>query len=259
LDLEIHPMASLFPLVNGIKFDKLVEDIRAYGQHEPIVLFEGKILDGRNRYRACILLGITPRIIDYERHDAINYEDPLIWLVRRNLEERQLNKGQRAALAVDILNYKAGGIYDKQINADRDNDAVRELKAVAQLVDAGWTSIDRVRHIYQRRPELLDALRAGITSVAMASRDAGYIDYGPDSTLPGISSEQYGRGDKFWESTEPIQRYLGAWRGRGFEFRHVNPKEAASRLKQIDRIIDSLMEARKDLADRAKKSELRTR
>ncbi len=55
-DLQSHPIADAFPLIGGTEFDALVADIKANGVHEPIVLYEGKILDGRNRYRASLLL-----------------------------------------------------------------------------------------------------------------------------------------------------------------------------------------------------------
>jgi hypothetical protein len=35
------------------------------------MLYEGKILDGRNRYNACIAAGVEPRYIDYEGHDRL--------------------------------------------------------------------------------------------------------------------------------------------------------------------------------------------
>ena len=55
------PLASLFPLLDGDEFDALVADIRAYGLRQRIVLLEGVILDGRNRYAACLEAGIEPR------------------------------------------------------------------------------------------------------------------------------------------------------------------------------------------------------
>ena len=52
---EHHPAAALFPLlpIGGPEFGELVTDIDAHGLLQPIVLHEGQVLDGRNRYRAC--------------------------------------------------------------------------------------------------------------------------------------------------------------------------------------------------------------
>jgi hypothetical protein len=58
--LESHPLANLFPLLEGSEFEELVADIKANGLVEPIVMFEDKILDGRNRYRACLAAGVEP-------------------------------------------------------------------------------------------------------------------------------------------------------------------------------------------------------
>jgi ParB-like chromosome segregation protein Spo0J len=57
---RVHPVASLFPLLEGQEFEELCEDIESVGQKVPIVVHEGMLLDGRNRLRACLKLGIEP-------------------------------------------------------------------------------------------------------------------------------------------------------------------------------------------------------
>jgi ParB-like chromosome segregation protein Spo0J len=71
--LEFHPLANIFPLVEGAEFDELVADIREHGLHEPIVVYEDKILDGRNRLRACVAAGVEPAFIPYTGDDPISY------------------------------------------------------------------------------------------------------------------------------------------------------------------------------------------
>jgi ParB-like chromosome segregation protein Spo0J len=56
--MKPHPYSEIFPPMEGVDFDALVEDIKTRGLVQPIVLYEGKILDGRNRARACNKLGI---------------------------------------------------------------------------------------------------------------------------------------------------------------------------------------------------------
>lgn len=69
-ELEFHPLANLFPLLEGAEFDELTADIREHGLLEPVVLLDGKILDGRNRYRACEAAGVDCDFVAYGREDA---------------------------------------------------------------------------------------------------------------------------------------------------------------------------------------------
>jgi N6-adenosine-specific RNA methylase IME4 len=56
--IPFHPLADIFPLIEGDDFEALVSDIRTFGLRESIVLFDGQILDGRNRYLACVAAGL---------------------------------------------------------------------------------------------------------------------------------------------------------------------------------------------------------
>jgi len=58
--VKFHPIAGIFDLLEGAEFDELVKDISEHGLQLPIIMHEGKILDGRNRYRACLKSGVAP-------------------------------------------------------------------------------------------------------------------------------------------------------------------------------------------------------
>ena len=58
--LKSHPAADAWPMMDDERYEELLADIEMNGQREPITLCDGMILDGRNRYRACVDLGIEP-------------------------------------------------------------------------------------------------------------------------------------------------------------------------------------------------------
>src|SRR5262249_56926866 len=72
-DLKFHPLADIFPLMEGEEFEALVADIKVHGLRECIVLFEDMILDGRHRYRACLQAGIEPNFTVYTGDDPLAY------------------------------------------------------------------------------------------------------------------------------------------------------------------------------------------
>ena len=68
--IEVHPLAKHFPPLEGDEFDDLVADIKKNGLLEPITLYDNQILDGFNRYRACMIAEVEPRYKEYDGDDA---------------------------------------------------------------------------------------------------------------------------------------------------------------------------------------------
>lgn len=130
------------------------------------------------------------------------------------------------------------------------------------MVGIGRTSVENTKLIAARAPEIIEQMRTGDTpSIAAAAREAGFEQLGQGHRkggAPALGSQPiyFGRGDKFRESTEPLTRYLAAWRKRGFEFRHLRPREAAKRVQVIDALVEGLVEARADLEPRSHVSKL---
>ena len=96
--MEFHEIANIFPLMVGDYFEALRADIAKNGLLEPIVVHEGKILDGRNRYTACLSVGVRPYAVDY------NGDDPLGYIISKNLHRKHLNESQRMGVAAKIAN-----------------------------------------------------------------------------------------------------------------------------------------------------------
>jgi hypothetical protein len=56
---EQHVLARLLPPMGQEEFQRLAADLLAHGLLEEIVLYQGKILDGWSRYRACQVVDYT--------------------------------------------------------------------------------------------------------------------------------------------------------------------------------------------------------
>src|SRR5262249_9687621 len=99
---EVHPLAEIFPPLEGPAFDALVADIMSRGLQEPIWLYEGQILDGRNRYRACQDAQHEIKTKDYTGNDPVGF------VVSANLHRRHLNESQRAMIAAKLVTTRLG-------------------------------------------------------------------------------------------------------------------------------------------------------
>lgn len=102
MNYEYHELANLFPMMEQSQYEDLVADIKENGLIESIILHEGKILDGRNRYNACIDSNVVPNFIEYEGEDALSY------VISLNLNRRHLNESQRAMIGARLANMKVG-------------------------------------------------------------------------------------------------------------------------------------------------------
>lgn len=97
--LKFHDVANIFPMMTATEFETIKNDIAINGLREPIYLYEGKIIDGRNRYNACLETGVKPIYRNYE-----GTENELIdFVISLNLHRRHLTTSQKACLAVELL------------------------------------------------------------------------------------------------------------------------------------------------------------
>lgn len=154
--LEAHPAANIFPMMDEPDFQELVEDIKQQGLVESIVLYEDKILDGRNRHKACKLAGVTPKFTHYHGND------PTGFAISLNLKRRHLTEGQRASIAAKLSKTTVG--------RPKKNSANLRNKDAAALLKVSERSVETAKQVHRDgTPELVDALDKGEVSANAAS------------------------------------------------------------------------------------------
>jgi hypothetical protein len=192
--LPIHPYAELFPVMSHPEFDRLCGDIASNGLQEEIVLYEGHVLEGRNRYLACLARGVPPRFREY----AGECGSPLAFVVTRNLHRRHLNESQRALVAARLkplfeeearrrqqAGLKQGEHFPVCANLhqrEKPGESARSAQRAAERLQVSARSVaaaDKVKK--QGVPELVEAVAAGQVAVSAASRIA---------TLPALRQKQ---------------------------------------------------------------------
>jgi N6-adenosine-specific RNA methylase IME4 len=153
--IKFHPFADIFPLLEDAEFDELVGDIREHGLHESIVVFEDKILDGRNRYRACEAAGIEPVFTVY------GGDDPISYVISLNLRRRHLDESQRAMVAAKLATLKLG---------DNQHSEGLPIGRSSELLNVGELTVARAREVIEHgAAELVQAVERGKTSVSAAA------------------------------------------------------------------------------------------
>ena len=190
---EAHPAAELYPLMTEEELIDLAADIEAKGVLEPVTLYQGRLLDGRNRCLAWERLGNPPL-----KGKPVNLGDltPTEWVISKNSKRRHLTKGQLASIGAkatpmiteDIKRREAERkhMVRKKVETTQSDESATETtgrnsaqsktrapKAVETAGKALGVSGDSVRiakKIQKEDPDLAKKLEAGEISLNAAEK-----------------------------------------------------------------------------------------
>jgi len=160
--MEFHPTASIFPLMEGEEFTSLCQDIASNGLIEPIWTYQGLILDGRNRYRACQASGIEPVFRQYPGGD------PLGFVISQNLHRRHLNESQRAMIAARLANMQVGDNQYGQANLP--NHIPISQSGAADKMNVSPRLVRSAKTIERDAPSLITQIEAGKMTIHEAEK-----------------------------------------------------------------------------------------
>ncbi len=185
--MQYNDLANIFPMMSNDEFAALVEDIRSNGQLTPILIDQdGKILDGRNRWRACQHIGIQPKV------KTVDSKENLVNLVLSlNLHRRHLSSSQKAVVALSILpllqveakkrqqlaggdkknsNYKQPTTLPQNFEEAKKTDG-EAAEIAAKLAGTNRQFLYDVKKIAAKSPNLIQNIRDGEINI----RDAKWI------------------------------------------------------------------------------------
>ena len=175
--LTFHEYAMLLPMLSSDEKITLKKHIQENGLLNPIVLYEGKILDGRNRYEICLELGITPTTKEYSG------DSPLAYVVGQNIERRHLSPSQKAAIAVKLepmfaeeakkrqATHKEADVY-LSANLHQGKASTRASK----VTGASTRNVQHAKRILKTSPDTFKQIEAGTKTINQAINEIAKIE-----------------------------------------------------------------------------------
>jgi hypothetical protein len=179
--MEFHEIANVWPLMTDDALTELANDIRANGLMNPIWLYEGKVLDGRNRWTACIMAGVKPTTKEYTG------DNPTAFAVSMNDKRRHMNKGQLGAIAVELLPFfeRDAAKRKKSTEGRPRKETEKPVEKIPQVILPQSKSrqeaaksvgvndryVSDAKKVKQEAPEVFEKLKAGKITMQDAKRE----------------------------------------------------------------------------------------
>lgn len=160
MPLTQHPLSAAFPAMDDADYQALKDDIEYHGQREPIIVFDGMVLDGWHRYRACLDLGIEPTQFGF------GGDDPVAFVKSQNLHRRHLTGSQRAAAVVACLEWRAPG----RPNNREATSLFPKREEIAQAAGVTVRTVSQVQTA--KKAGLLEPIRDGALTAEEAAKIA---------------------------------------------------------------------------------------
>jgi hypothetical protein len=169
-----HPIANIFPLLQTGELAELSDDIKQNGLKQPIYLYEGKILDGRNRFAACQSAGVEPKFEQYTG------DSPTSFVISLNLKRRHLTTSQAAAVAVDALPFFESEARKRQEAGNNQHRVTQKVaegskgearEKVAAVLHTNRQYVSDAKAIKAKAPERFEQIRTGEKTIREVKRE----------------------------------------------------------------------------------------
>jgi len=178
--IEFHEAANLFPMMSEDEFSALKKDIATNGLVEPIWMYDGKIIDGRNRYRACLETNVVPRFRQWNGDGSL-----VAFVISLNLQRRSLTSSQKATIAVQSLPMIEAEAKERQLSGlkqgakmpvvqkveQRTEPAKKSIEIAAEITGTNHEYVASAKNIQKSDPAMFKRIQNGEISIKRAKEE----------------------------------------------------------------------------------------
>lgn len=170
--MKAHPAAELFPMMAAADFAALRDDIAEHGLRDPVIVYKGQLLDGRNRHKACEELGVEVDSYAVDDHDIGG--DPVAYVISANLRRRHLTEGQRGMVALELEKLYAKDAKERMLSGKKTDPVApvpqgKSRDKAAAAMQVGSRTVSSCKKVDKAgAKQVADAVRGGTVSPKVA-------------------------------------------------------------------------------------------
>lgn len=160
--------------MQGEELAELSRDIAKHGLLSSVVIYQGQIIDGRNRASACELAGVQIKCVILELPEDVS---PTEWVLSINSKRRHLTPSQKATVACLALPMLEEEAKERMKNAPRSGihapstDKGRSRDKAAAMVGVNPRYVAEAKKIQEHAPEVFEQIQTGEKTLNEAKRE----------------------------------------------------------------------------------------
>jgi N6-adenosine-specific RNA methylase IME4 len=184
---------NIFPEMLDEDYQRLKADLQANGYDAklPIMIYQGAIIDGWNRFKACEELRIMPATKQFQGNDA----EAIEYIMRTN-KRRNLTSSQWACIAAEaeeMLSTIAAAVEAERLRKQKENAAnqhtektepcvnklpqptkqpERVTQKAAEIFNTNRTYISEAQKLKEEKPEVFEQVKRGEKTITEVKKEA---------------------------------------------------------------------------------------
>jgi N6-adenosine-specific RNA methylase IME4 len=173
----LQELESLIPPLSNEEFKQLERNILEEGIREPLITWNGILIDGHNRYRIAQEHDMNFETLEKEFENINRVKE---WMIHNQFGRRNLSNYQRSVLALQLEDVFREKAKEKELErkttflkSEKSNlETINSIKEISKIANVGHDTIAKVKKIEANAtPEVKARLNTGTMSINEAYKE----------------------------------------------------------------------------------------